>query len=317
MGNLRAIVDARAFGQRTLLPRLLVWSALVHLGRGAFDRAKAQLDEAWELSGAERSASGRPVNVHAAVPAHVGRASWYLATKQYARALKVGEEGLALADRTGYVAWAIHRLMPLLVEASLWVQDWERAERYGHRLRETAQRLGHPLGLAWADASFALLQMLHGEKTGAVTLLRNAADALEAIPFAEHAARLRRKLADVYCDLGDPDAAIVELRRVHEVFARLRAGPALDDTREKLRALGARPPARTAAAGIGAMSGREIEIAQLVAARKTNKEIGETLGISSRTVSTHLSNVFRKAGVDSRGALTDLVRSGAFSVTAS
>ena len=158
---------------------------------------------------------------------------------------------------------------------------------------------------------------LHGEKTGAVTLLRNAADALEAIPFAEHAARLRRKLADVYCDLGDPDAAIVELRRVHEVFARLRAGPALDDTREKLRALGARPPARTAAAGIGAMSGREIEIAQLVAARKTNKEIGETLGISSRTVSTHLSNVFRKAGVDSRGALTDLVRSGAFSVTAS
>jgi DNA-binding CsgD family transcriptional regulator len=64
------------------------------------------------------------------------------------------------------------------------------------------------------------------------------------------------------------------------------------------------------AAGAGALSTREVEIARLVAARKSNKEIGAALDISSRTVSTHLSNIFAKLGVASRGALTDLVRAG-------
>lgn len=310
----RTIADARAFGQRTLLPRLLVWSSLVHLGRGDFDRAKAQIDEAWTMSGADRAAQGRPVNVHAVVPAHVGRASWYLARKQYARALKIGEEGLAIADRTGYVAWQIHRLMPLLVEASLWVEDWARAQRYGDRLREMSQRLGHPLGIAWSDACFALMRMLRGDSAGAVALLRRAADELDAIPFVEHGARVRRQLAEALNKAGDPDAAIIELRRIHDVFARIGAGPALNDVREKLRELGARPPARTPALGMGALTARETEIARLVAARKSNKEIGAALEISSRTVSTHLTNIFTKFGVDSRGALTDLVRAGALEI---
>jgi DNA-binding CsgD family transcriptional regulator len=312
----RTIADARAFEQQTLLPRLLVWSSFMHLGRGDFERAKAQIDEAWMLSGADRETQGRPLNVHAAVPAHVGRASWYLARRKYARALKVAEEGLAIADRTGYVVWAIHRLLPLLVETSLWVQDWERAERYASRLRELAQRLDHPLGLAWSDGCFALMRMLRGDAAGAVAPLRRAADELDAIPFVEHAARVRRQLVDALVKVGETDAAIVELRRIHEVFARLGAKPALTDVRDKLRELGVRPPSRTPAAGIGALTAREAEIARLVAARKSNKQIGTALAISPRTVSTHLSNIFIKLDVDSRGALTDLVRSGVLEVGA-
>jgi hypothetical protein len=48
----RTIDVARALGQRTLLPRLLVWIGLLHLGRGDLDRGKACVDEAWALSGA-------------------------------------------------------------------------------------------------------------------------------------------------------------------------------------------------------------------------------------------------------------------------
>jgi DNA-binding CsgD family transcriptional regulator len=58
----------------------------------------------------------------------------------------------------------------------------------------------------------------------------------------------------------------------------------------------------------GALTQREREIAELVALHKTNKEIARSLDISARTVSTHLSNVFQKLGVDSRGALADRVR---------
>ena len=45
---------------------------------------------------------------------------------------------------------------------------------------------------------------------------------------------------------------------------------------------------------------RELEILQLVAMGKTNKEIGQALFISDRTVQAHLSNIFSKLGVVSR-----------------
>ena len=306
----RAIDEARAFGQRNLLPRLLVWSALVLCGRGALDEAKARIDEAWQLSGAERAEDGRPLNVHLVVPAHVALGYYHLYRREYRQALDVGERGLALADRTGYSVWAVHRLLPLVAEASLWVRDWERSSAYGQRLREASAQLGHPLAGAWADACVALERMLKGDHAGAITQLRQAADALDAIPFAEHAARLRRKLVDALLVAGDAEAARVELRRIHAVFSRLGATLALDDVREKLRELGDRPPPRvsSAGAGVGSLTPREVEIARLVAARKSNKAIGEALDISSRTVSTHLSNIFLKLSVDSRGALADAVR---------
>jgi DNA-binding CsgD family transcriptional regulator len=306
----RTIADARAFGQLTLLPRLLVWSSLVDLGRGDFERATAQIDEAWTLSDAEHAEGGH-VNVHAVLPAHVGRAALHLAQRHYPQAIGVGERGLVIADRTGYVAWAMHRLLPIIAEAALWVQDWERAERYGNRMRQDAERLGHPLGLAWSHACLALMRMLKGDKAGAIALLVRAAEELEAIPFVEHAARLRRKLADAYADSGDVEAAVRELRRIQDVFARLDAKPALDDVRDRLRALGARPPARSPGEGVGALTAREVEIARMVAGRKSNKQIAAALQISPRTVGTHLSNIYEKLSVDSRGALTDLVRAGA------
>lgn len=102
-----------------------------------------------------------------------------------------------------------------------------------------------------------------------------------------------------------------ELRLVHDVFARLHAERELSMTREVMREIGARPPARASGAGAGGLTGREAEIARLVAERHSNKEIGASLGISSRTVSTHLSNIFAKLDVTSRGELTDFVRRGA------
>ena len=60
--------------------------------------------------------------------------------------------------------------------------------------------------------------------------------------------------------------------------------------------------------GAGSLTARELEIARLVARRLSNKEIARDLDISARTVSTHLSNIFVKLRVDSRGALTDVLR---------
>jgi len=305
----RTIPVARAVGARTLLPRLLVWTGLMHMGRGELEKARLLFEESWALSGAG-DPSRRATDVHTVVPAHTGMAAYALTTGDNARAIALGEAGVAIADRYGYVAWSIHRLIPIIIEAALWVQDFERAERYGARLRRDSLGMGHTLGIAWATASDALVVRLRdGDLVRAAELLRAAADQLDAVPFVFDAARIRRNLAQLLKTLGDRDAATRELRRAHDVFARIGAETELSAVRDQLRELGARPPARIVSEGAGALTGREREIARLVAARKSNKEIGRALGISSRTVSTHLSNVFAKLGVTSRGELTDRIRS--------
>jgi DNA-binding CsgD family transcriptional regulator len=304
----RTIPIARAVGPRTLLPRLLVWTGLMHLGRGDHARAEALFTERWSLSGAE-DLGRRDVDVHTAVPAHTGMAAHALATGNRWRAIELGEAGVALADKFGYVVWAVHRLLPIIIEAALWLQDFERAQRYGERLRRDSAQMGHALGLAWATASEALVARLRdNDVPRAVELLRAAADELDAVPFVFDAARIRKNLAQLLVATGDREAATRELRRAHDVFARIGAESELNAVRDELRDLGTRPPARSMVDGAGTLTGREREIARLVAARKSNKEIGTVLGISSRTVSTHLSNVFAKLGVTSRGELTDRVR---------
>ena len=119
---------------------------------------------------------------------------------------------------------------------------------------------------------------------------------------------MRRQLARALAEAGDREQSARELRRTHDLFARLGAAAELDATREQLRTLGFRPPAKTVGEGAAGLTAREMEIARMVAARKANKEIGAALKISARTVSTHLSNIFSKLDVESRGELADYVR---------
>lgn len=50
----------------------------------------------------------------------------------------------------------------------------------------------------------------------------------------------------------------------------------------------------------GGLSAREIEVLELVAARRTNKEIGTALSISEYTVKNHLKNILAKLHLSSR-----------------
>ena len=301
----RTIPLARALGQRMLLPRLLVWAAMIHLHRGSCGLAKDYLDEALGLT---RDAARTLLDVHSTVPVHAGLVAYHVETGEHRLAIEVGERGLALVDATGYVAWSVHRLLPGMIEAALWLRDLDTAERYRDRLRRDSLQLGHQLGLAWADTCDALIRMLRDDHAGAIPLLRRGADALDAVPWVLDAARARRNLGWVLGKSGDRDDAARELRRAHDVFVHLGAEPELTRTRDVIRELGLRPPARTQNIGAGGLTGREVDVARLAATHKSNKEIASALGISPRTVSTHLSSIFEKLDVGSRGQLADVAR---------
>jgi DNA-binding NarL/FixJ family response regulator len=73
------------------------------------------------------------------------------------------------------------------------------------------------------------------------------------------------------------------------------------------------PAARTSSesAGMQMPHVREMEVLRLAAAGRANKEIAARLGISQRTVQTHLLNTYRKLGVDNRAsAVLRAVRQG-------
>jgi DNA-binding CsgD family transcriptional regulator len=304
----RAIALARSLGLRNLLPRILVWTSLIYLRRGDLEQGSAYVREAWDLSGAETAPDMERVDVHAVVPAHIGRAVEHLVRGEPREAIRVAERGLAIADRSGYVVWAIHRLLPTIAEGYVYAQDPVGARNTARRLRAESERMEHRLGLAWSAACDAFVDWLDGNLERAIVLLQEAAEELEAVPYLPDAARLRRQLAMRLADAGQTEAGIRELRRVHDIFTRLGAEPELARTRENLRELGSRPPTRGAAAGAESLTSREVEILRLVAAQKSNKAIGKALGISPRTVSTHLSNVFRKLELSSRAELGELAR---------
>jgi DNA-binding CsgD family transcriptional regulator len=312
----QTIATARALNQKTLLPRLLVWATYFYTARGEYERAKAYLDEAWEL-GVARGARGRPIEVHSQVPVYAGLANYYLAMEDFAKAVEVGEQGIAIADKSGYVAWAIHRLVPVTAEAAFWTRDIERAGRLIQRMRDDCERMGHKLGKVWLMTSEGLLARLHQDYNKAAEILKVAIPEFEKIPWVFDAARLRRWLADVLIRAGDQEGGVRELRKSHETCAALGARIEMDRARAMMKELGLRLPAREPSGGkrVAKLTERETDIARLVAERKSNKEIAVALGISARTVTTHVANIFTKLGVSSRGELADRMREGRATVS--
>ena len=69
--------------------------------------------------------------------------------------------------------------------------------------------------------------------------------------------------------------------------------------------LGTRTPAASSpegAADLSGLSGRELEVLELVAAGADNEQIASRLYLSVRTVERHLSNVYAKLGVSGKSA---------------
>jgi hypothetical protein len=92
------------------------------------------------------------------------------------------------------------------------------------------------------------------------------------------------------------------LRAARDAFDALGLTPWADRARQELRASGETSRRRPVDIG-DRLTPQELQIARLAAAGLTNREIGERLYLSRRTISTHLYRIFPKLGVSSRADL--------------
>lgn len=100
-----------------------------------------------------------------------------------------------------------------------------------------------------------------------------------------------------------PRAARQLLAQAAETFETLGASAWSRRAHAELRASGV--STRPASPDLTTLTWQERRIAELAAGGLTNKEIGERMHLSPRTVSSHLYRVFPKLGITSRAALRD------------
>ncbi|HYB85496.1 MAG TPA: AAA family ATPase [Streptosporangiaceae bacterium] len=93
------------------------------------------------------------------------------------------------------------------------------------------------------------------------------------------------------------------LRAARQVFDALGCAPWGERAGQELRASGEKSPGRVPAAR-DQLSTQELQIAQMAASGMTNREIGQQLYLSPRTVGSHLYRLFPKLGITSRSQLT-------------
>ena len=159
-----------------------------------------------------------------------------------------------------------------------------------------------------------------------LALITNGAGAMAATDDHDATTQFEHALSVPGADQWPFDMARIQLafgERLRRARATTRARQLLTAARDTFQRLDARPwthragnELRATGLTIGPMdvvgpeslTPQQLEIAQLAAEGLTNKEIGERMFLSHRTVGTHLYQLFPKLGITSRAALRDALK---------
>lgn len=167
------------------------------------------------------------------------------------------------------------------------------------------ERLGfsrQPLGAGFAGLVAAVVALADDRPLNAEA--RATAAAEDARRGASRLLELRALLLAGRAQqaLGAPDVAAERFSEAEAIARSIGATGAAERAAEERRASGGAIVERPAPEEYG-LTPRQFEIAQLVAAGATNREVAALLGISEHTVNTHLRVAFSRLGVTRRTAL--------------
>jgi DNA-binding CsgD family transcriptional regulator len=187
-------------------------------------------------------------------------------------------------------------LLPAHVEIMLALGEIDEARVASEELTEIAERSESTLLAAMAAHARGAADLAAGDASAALGALQDSVRVWHELDAPYEAARVRVQLGLAYRALDDVDTGALELEAARSTFERLGARTDL----ERLDAVAG----RAADGDTHGLSGRELEVLRLIAAGKTNREIGATLVVSEHTVARHVQNIFAKLRVSSRTAAT-------------
>jgi DNA-binding CsgD family transcriptional regulator/tetratricopeptide (TPR) repeat protein len=163
-----------------------------------------------------------------------------------------------------------------------------------------------PEGAAWTHRVIAEQGRLHWlsgidplTEDALIERWRAAITGFERFGHVHETARSRTRLAAVLYAAGHPAEAETEADLARAVATSLGAQPLLDELCA-LSGSGAPSGRPTKTRGGESLTIRELEVLTLVETGRSNREIGQQLFISAKTVSVHISNVMAKLDASSR-----------------
>ncbi|MDX6514985.1 MAG: hypothetical protein QOH73_651, partial [Gaiellaceae bacterium] len=183
--------------------------------------------------------------------------------------------------------------------------DVDAAARSAADARSSATAAGLKLPMAMARRAAAAVALAGGDAQTAVDEALSSADLAEAVGAPVEAGLARLVAGRALAHLGERERAVELLEQATAELDRRAAARYRDEGRRELRRLGERIHRRTrpgdlGQTGVATLTERELEIARLIVARKTNGEIAGDLFLSIKTVETHIRNMFRKLDASSR-----------------
>jgi DNA-binding CsgD family transcriptional regulator/Tfp pilus assembly protein PilF len=333
----RVYSEAVERGDESTVPYVLYHMAELECWAGEWSRAQRYALDSYEASvhtgqDLHRTAS---LYVKALVAARLG---------QVEAARSAIEEGLVIGERTGDVVWTMCHLSVLgfaelslgrpkaayenlgrvnkkaramglgepgairflgdEIESLLALGETERARALIEEVEERDTALGRSWALAVAGRCRGLLDAALGRPLEAVASMERALDEHQHLPDPFERARTLLALGSVQRRQKHKDASRSALEEALVTFDSLGAAIYSAKASAELARVGGRTGDRLA------LTPTEQQVAELVAEGNTNREIAEALFMGLKTVEVHLTRIYRKFDVRSRGELTRKLKEG-------
>lgn len=326
--RLLQLADERGELESYALMRLHVCE--LHLRAGAWDAAEALLDEWWQST--DRELMFRPKYERCRALLAAGRGDieaterwgtlavargrqtgcrwdefeglravsvgWLLAhqpAKAAERLRAVWEHG----EREGVQEPGVFPVAPELVQALAELDELEEAEAITARLAELAERQAHPWGMITARRCRSVVRLAGSaaDVEAADGLERAAAD-YEALGLHFDAARSLLSLGRAQRRRRQWGLARSAMERAAAAFDAMNSPGWAEQVRAELARVATRSPRAD-----GELTRSEQRTAELAAGGLSNKQIAQELVVTVHTVEVHLSRVYAKLGISSRGQL--------------
>jgi ATP/maltotriose-dependent transcriptional regulator MalT len=293
-----AIEAARLSGNPQALAWVLFCRSFVAVPTGDAEIAVAAAQESLDLT---RDVGESVIAARAALMLAVA----LLQTGQPARAADVlassagGEQVTLVPD-----VWRAYGLQQM---TSCWIELGRRsdAERAAAGAQASAAAVNLRLPTAMAQHAAAAVALDAGDPADAAASALASAALADEVGVPVWAAIARTLAGRALAQLGERERAVSELEAAAAELQRCGATRYRDAAERELRRLGHHihrrtRPGKADGTGIESLTERELQISRLVVDRRTNREIAAELYLSQKTVETHLRNIFRKLGADTR-----------------